>query len=573
MDRKDLHKIIQNFKFDTKLTYRLTDRMPVVGDHSWEDTLVQAYLLDENRSVGLEKIASRYLGIDGFKYENRINEVGKISKINKVDWFLVSHYNCSDSWMTFKLWPLFNKMLREQDLLTIYEKLYKDLNTVLLETEIKGFRVDRNYIQRMSDNLANELAEIRQLLNRVAGFEFNHRSVPQVRKVLQNLDLAKYVNKTVKTGISTGKGVLEDLEKKDKSGFIDLMLMHRTKTTEKDYVDAMLKKLDIEDICRSKFLLHGTRPGRLSSIEPNFQNLKKGRWGIRHAFMARDGYVLVIADFNQAELRVLAFYSGDEVMNEVFARGGDIHSAAAIICFELKCSEAQVKKLFPKERGKGKTTNFALIYGKTEYTLAKDLGISVEKARELITLLLGGYKGVKAYKEEVYDDVSKVSEEVVNYFGKRRRFPGLIELRKKYSIADNKVAAMLREAFNALIQGTAGIITNIAIVKTKRRCVADGIDATLLAQVHDEMVWEVREDQVAQFIPAMKEESEDIIEELHIPLEEDVVSRWGEKYPDKKDVKFADLIKQIERKLSSKEKNDKKNSKDLNVGARAKNIE
>lgn len=532
MDRKDLHKIIQNFRFDSKLTYRLTNRMPVVGDHSWEDTLVQAYLLDENRSVGLKKIASRYLGVDGFKYENRLNEMGKISKIKEIDWFIASHYNCADSWMTYKLWPLFNRMLEEQDILTLYENLYKDLNIVLLETEVTGFRIDRKYLQDMTDKIWKEILDIRERLNKIAGFEFNLRSVPQVRKVLEKLDLARYVTKIVKTGISTDKDVLKELKPKDKSGFIDFMVSHREKATEKDYVDGILKRLDEYDICRSNFLPHGTRPGRLSSRNPNFQNLKKGRYGIRYAFIARPGYKLVIADFNQMELRILAWDSKDKVMLGIFERKGNIHSATAIVCFKLKCKEKGVKKEHPSEYGKGKTINFALIYGKTVYTLAKDLDCTEQEAEQLIGEILGSYKDVKYFKAEIYADACEY-EYITNYFGKRRRFPGLRELRKKYSISDKKVAAMLREAFNARIQGPAGIMTNIAIIKTKKRCVKDDIDAKLLAQVHDEMVWEVRDDQVVDFIPAMKEESEEIIEGLHIPLEEKVVDRWGECYPEK----------------------------------------
>jgi len=529
LDHQDITKIIQNIKFDAKLIYRITGRIPDVFDNSWEDTMVMGYLSDENKSASLKKMASRILYIDGSKYERRIEDLGKINQMARMDWNVVSQYNCADSWMTYKLYPQLKQMLDKDGLLKLYESMYKPFLLVLLEAELRGFLINKPYLEGKARELNNQLVGMTDNMRRFTNPNFNPRSVPQMRAALTNMGLAEHIkDRRVKTGLSTDYESLMRLSMIDRTGFVQEVLNHRDTDKKRTFVEGLLDRLDENNIIRTGFLVNGTVTGRLSSRNPNLQNLPAGS-EIRSAFISRPAKRMVISDFSQIELRLAAWYAQDPVMLNVFRRGGDIHSRTAIEAFKLDCTEKEVKKLHPDMRRGAKDVNFGILYGLSPKSLAIMLKCTVEEAQGIMDRVLGVYQGVVAYRREVIKWVLE-HEYVTNVFGRKRRFPGLNGIYRQNGMRDPEVGYQTREAFNAIIQGTGADICDLGITYVKKRCVKEGIDVVLLAQVHDEMVWEVNEYDVEKFLPVLKEEAENIIIDYPIPIETIVVDNWGEKY-------------------------------------------
>jgi DNA polymerase-1 len=527
---KNITKVIHNVKFDLKLVWRILDKIPLPDDDTWEDTMVLSYLLDENTTSKLKFTANRYLEIDANKYEREINSLGNISKLKEIDWFVVSRYNCADSFMTRKLYFKLRELAEQEGVLTLYEKLYLGFLIVLLETELTGFEMDVDYIKKKSKEYKVSLEEIEKFFREFTkNPEFNPRSHDQKRKVLVDLGLDRYIKKKTKKSkkLSTDKETMESLEKYDDSGFVSNFLNYGRKEKERQFFDGFLERLDGR-ILRSSFLPHGTKTGRLSSQNPNFQNLIRG-WLLKNAFVAKKGKKLIIADFNQEELRVTAFRSDDESMLEVYRKGGDIHSRTARVIFNPDCDESEIKEKYPTERYIGKKVNFAVLYGMTAESLAKEIKRSADEAQSFINAYFGEFKGVKRYIEEIYEIVIK-NEYVENVFGRKRRFPGLNHMSMKFGSNNEAVAKMLREAFNFTIQSTAVDICDLSIVKIKRRAYKEKINFPLLCQVHDEMIWEVDEDKVDDFSEIIKEETYEIVEGLATPIDIEICDKWGDAY-------------------------------------------
>lgn len=529
LDRQDIQKFLHNIKFDAKLIYRITLRYPDVFDESWDDTMVMAYLSDENKSAGLKKVASRILYVDGSKYERRIEDLGKINQMASMDWNVVSQYNCADSWMTYNLYPQLKQMLDKDGLLKLYESMYKPFLLVLLEAELRGFLVDKPYLGGKARELNNQLTGMTDNMRRFTNPNFNPRSVPQMRTALTNMGLAEHIkDRRVKTGLSTDYESLMSLSLIDRTGFVQEVLNYRDTDKKRTFVEGLLERLDENDIIRTGFLVNGTVTGRLSSRNPNLQNLPAGP-EIRSAFISRPTKKMVIADASQIELRLAAWYAQDPVMLDVFRRGGDIHSRTAIEAFKLDCTEKDVKKKYPDMRRRAKDVNFGVLYGLSSRSLAIMLKCTVEEAQVIMDRVLGVYQGVVAHRGEVIQWVIE-HEYVTNAFGRKRRFPGLNGLYRQGGMRDPEVGYQTREAYNALIQGSGADICDLGITYVKKWCVREGLEVVLLAQVHDETVWEVNEHDVEKFLPILHEASENIIIDFPIPFEVIVVDNWGEKY-------------------------------------------
>lgn len=585
----DIKKIVHNLKFDVKLVSRLVGRIPDVNDMSWEDTMILCYVMDENRTCKLKSAAGRFLNIDAGKFEEQINAHGKIKNVGNIDWLITAKYNCADSWMTRKLYFRLIALAEEEGVLDLYEKLYKGLSLVLLETEVHGFKVNMDYLKatllEIEKSLADKLKDLSEFYKRcrqerkdkieksllldhaidivtvklkktLEGVseaaqsiwmelvqisadekkEFNPRSPMQLLLAIQylKLDVAlqgavdkRILKKTDKGRLPLDKDALAYLSDIDKSGFIKILLEFRKEEKTRGTITGLIERSDKENVIRTSYLQHGTTSGRLSSRDPNLQNLTRGPL-IRSAFIPRDETDLVIADFSQIELRLAAFYSQDESMSAIYAADRDIHSRTAIVCYSLPCTEDKVKELFPDERTKAKIINFGILYGMSDWTLADTLGCERDDATRYISNYYGEFPGLLAYKREVEELVYR-EEVVMNVFGRRRRFPGLHDAIDKHGTQDGEIAHQLREAFNAIIQGTAADICNLTIVKVRRELLARGIYAPLLAQVHDEMVWEPRKEHSQEVKKVIEEIAPSIIEGCFTPIEVKVCKTWAEK--------------------------------------------
>lgn len=392
--------------------------------------------------------------------------------------------------------------------------LYNDIELPLCETlasmEYYGVDADADGIRAFGDKLNEKLGEITDEIYRLAGQEFNISSPKQLGKVLFE-DLGLPCKKKTKSGYSTNADVLESIA--NKHPIVPMILEYRTLSKlSTTYVDSLLKQIHADGRVHSIFKQTETRTGRISSTEPNMQNIpvrkELGR-EMRRFFIAREGCLLVDADYSQIELRVLASVCGDENMQQAFLSGSDIHTSTAAQVFGLP--EDFVS---PEMRSAAKAVNFGIIYGIGPFSLSKDIGVSVAEAKKYIQSYLDNYPKVTEFMNKTVADGEK-NGYVSTIFGRRRYIPELSASNK------NVQAFGKRAAMNAPIQGAAADIIKLAMVKVYRRLKAELPEVHLILQVHDELILEAPEAQAERAAALLKEEMEAAVK-LAVPLTVDV---------------------------------------------------
>lgn len=392
--------------------------------------------------------------------------------------------------------------------------LYNDIELPLCETlasmEYYGVDADADGIRAFGDKLNEKLGEITDEIYRLAGQEFNISSPKQLAKVLFE-DLGLPCKKKTKSGYSTNADVLESIA--NKHPIVPMILEYRTLSKlSSTYVDSLLKQIHADGRVHSIFKQTETRTGRISSTEPNMQNIpvrkELGR-EMRRFFIAREGCLLVDADYSQIELRVLASVCGDENMQQGFLSGSDIHTSTAAQVFGLP--EDFVS---PEMRSAAKAVNFGIIYGIGPFSLSKDIGVSVAEAKKYIQSYLDNYPKVTEFMNKTVADGEK-NAYVSTIFGRRRYIPELSASNK------NVQAFGKRAAMNAPIQGAAADIIKLAMVKVYRRLKAELPEVHLILQVHDELILEAPEAQAERAAALLKEEMEAAVK-LAVPLTVDV---------------------------------------------------
>lgn len=392
--------------------------------------------------------------------------------------------------------------------------LYNDIELPLCETlasmEYYGVDADADGIRAFGDKLNENLGKITDEIYRLAGQEFNISSPKQLGKVLFE-DLRLPCKKKTKSGYSTNAEVLESIA--NKHPIVPMILEYRTLSKlSSTYVDSLLKQIHADGRVHSIFKQTETRTGRISSTEPNMQNIpvrkELGR-EMRRFFIAREGCLLVDADYSQIELRVLASVCGDENMQQAFLSGSDIHTSTAAQVFGLP--EDFVS---PEMRSAAKAVNFGIIYGIGPFSLSKDIGVSVAEAKKYIQSYLDNYPKVTEFMNKTVADGEK-NGYVSTIFGRRRYIPELSASNK------NVQAFGKRAAMNAPIQGAAADIIKLAMVKVYRRLKAELPEVHLILQVHDELILEAPEAQAERAAALLKEEMEAAVK-LAVPLTVDV---------------------------------------------------
>lgn len=392
--------------------------------------------------------------------------------------------------------------------------LYNDIELPLCETlasmEYYGVDADADGIRAFGDKLNENLGEITDEIYRLAGQEFNISSPKQLGKVLFE-DLRLPCKKKTKSGYSTNAEVLESIA--NKHPIVPMILEYRTLSKlSSTYVDSLLKQIHADGRVHSIFKQTETRTGRISSTEPNMQNIpvrKESGREMRRFFIAREGCLLVDADYSQIELRVLASVCGDENMQQAFLSGSDIHTSTAAQVFGLP--EDFVS---PEMRSAAKAVNFGIIYGIGPFSLSKDIGVSVAEAKKYIQSYLDNYPKVTEFMNKTVADGEK-NGYVSTIFGRRRYIPELSASNK------NVQAFGKRAAMNAPIQGAAADIIKLAMVKVYRRLKAELPEVHLILQVHDELILEAPEAQAERAAALLKEEMEAAVK-LAVPLTVDV---------------------------------------------------
>ncbi len=476
------------------------------------DLQMASYLLDPSLSSHeISDISSRK-GTGSVQDDETV--YGKGAKQALPDEQVLAEHLCRKAHAMFQLKELLEEELRENEQYELLFDLEMPLSIVLGRMEKEGVRVDRDQLIAMGDDLSERLASLENKIHEEAGETFNINSPKQLGHILfETLGLPP-VKKT-KTGYSTSADVLEKLS--GSHPVIEHILLYRQLgKLYSTYIEGLLKVADEKtNKVHTRFNQALTQTGRLSSTDPNLQNipirLEEGR-KIRRAFIAsNEEWSIVSADYSQIELRVLAHISGDERMKEAFLEDMDIHTKTAMDVFHVEHEE--VTDLM---RRSAKAVNFGIVYGISDYGLSQNLSITRKEAKEFIDRYLSSYPDVKAYMENVVNE-AKEKGFVQTLLARRRYLPELA------SRNFNQRSFAERTAMNTPIQGTAADIIKLAMVQMSKRLEESDLKATMLLQVHDELIFEVAKEDVAE----LKEMVADVMEnalKLDVPLKVDVSS-------------------------------------------------
>ena len=395
--------------------------------------------------------------------------------------------------------------LREQGMEKLYFDVELPLCRVLADMERSGFLVDGGALARFGADLSDTIRQLEERIYAAAGQQFNINSPKQLGKVLFE-DLGLPHGKKTKTGWSTNADVLEKL--KDQPLVADVLTYRQYAKLKSTYADGLLKVIDPDGRIRTSFQMTVTATGRLSSTEPNLQNIPtRTDLGskMREMFVAAPGHVLVDADYSQIELRLLAHISGDEAMQQAFLSGEDFHTVTAARVFHVPQDQVTHQM-----RSRAKAVNFGIVYGISAFSLSQDIGDTVAEAKEYMERYFATYTGVRQYMEQV---VSQARERgyVETLWHRRRALPEL------KSSNFNMRSFGERVALNMPIQGTAADIIKLAMVRVHRRLAAEGLEARLIMQVHDELIVECPEAEASRVEQLLQQEMQGVAE-LSVPL-------------------------------------------------------
>lgn len=471
-----------------------------------DDTAIAAYLVDPAKNeYTIEKLASEYFGTVIEK-----PEVKQLSLLDDVETDR-SEYLAKCAVALGVLNERIGDKIKENGQEKLYQEVELPLVTVLAHLEINGFLVDDHQLKEFADKLGEKIDALTNEIYMLAGEEFNINSPKQLGVILfEKLEL-KPVKKT-KTGYATNADVLEKL--RDKHPIVNFIMEYRQLAKLKStYCDGLRAVVNPNTHrIHSVFTQTVTVTGRLSSTEPNLQNIptrtELGR-EIRKMFVAKEGYVLVDADYSQIELRVLAHIANDETMINAFRNNEDIHAVTASQVLGIPLEDVT-----KEQRSSAKAVNFGIVYGIGEFSLAQDLHISVKEAKAYIESYLEKYHGVRNYMESIKEQAKKDGY-VKTMLNRIRYIPELKS--PNYNIRQFGE----RVALNTPIQGTAADIIKLAMVRVDNRLINEGLKSKLILQVHDELIVEAHKDEVDKVKQILSEEMQGAME-LNVPLKVDM---------------------------------------------------
>ena len=470
----------------------------------------------------MSRLLAEGLPLDGFVYDTALAAYLLDATESDYDLHRVSMRYCgaelSGAEAIYRLKPVTEEKLKELQMDKLYYEIELPLCRVLAEMQDTGFMVDRMALSAFGDSLTGSIDALRNEIYKQAGGEFNINSPKQLGEVLFER-LVLPAGKKTKTGWSTNADVLEKL--RGKHPIIDMILDYRMLTKLKStYADGLLKLIDPDGRIRTNFQMTVTATGRLSSTEPNLQNIpvrKELGAQIRKMFIASEGKVLVDADYSQIELRLLAHISGDEHMQAAFMSGEDIHRVTASQVFNTPLSE--VTSL---QRSRAKAVNFGIVYGISSWSLAQDIGVFPNEAKAYMDAYLEKYSGVREYMKNIVEK-AKAEGYVKTLYNRRRALPEL------KSSNFNMRSFGERVALNMPIQGTAADIIKLAMVNVYNRLKAEGLESKLILQVHDELICECPEHEAQRVAELLSEEMSGAAK-LSVPLTVDakIGHSWAE---------------------------------------------
>jgi DNA polymerase-1 len=486
-------KIGQNIKYDTVVLARYGIRVAPI-----DDTMLISYVLEGGlHGHGMDELSELHLGHTTIKFADVAGSGRNQVTFDRVPLDKATAYAAEDADVTLRLHRALKPRLADEHLVTVYETLERPLSPVLAEMERHGIKVDSERLAALSREFADGMAALEKEIYRLAGREFNIGSPKQLGDILFD-EMSLDSGRTGKSGArSTGADILEDLAAQGHdlpARVLDWRQLSKLKST---YTDALQQQIDpVTGRIHTCYAMASTTTGRLSSTEPNLQNIPirtaEGR-KIRQAFVAEPGHRLMSADYSQIELRVLAHMADIPALKQAFADGLDIHAMTASEVLGIP-----IEGMPPEQRRRAKAINFGIIYGISAFGLARQLGIPQGEAKAYIERYFQRFPGIRAYMDET---VAFCRERgwVATLFGRR------VHVR---AIADKNPALRQfgeRAAINAPIQGSAADIIRRAMVRMPAALARAGLRTRMLLQVHDELVFETPEDEVERAAPVIRE--------------------------------------------------------------------
>ena len=517
LENPNKYKVGQNLKYD----YHVLANHGITLQGISDDTMLASYVLDSTGKHNLDFLSQKYLNLKTISYEEVAGKGAKQLNFSEIAIETAAHYAAEDADVCVRLHHALQAKLQAQvELLKLYNTLEMPLLSVLARLERNGVLIDDNLLVHQSMELSQQMMSLEQKAHDEAGHNFNLNSPKQIQTILYEQLQIPVIKRTPKGQPSTDESVLQELA--EEYALPKLIIEHRSLSKLKStYTDKLPEQINVKTgRVHTSYHQAVTATGRLSSSEPNLQNIPirspEGR-KIRQAFIAPEGYKIVAADYSQIELRIMAHLANDEGLITAFSQGEDIHRATAAEVFNVPLSDVTTDL-----RRKAKAVNFGLIYGMSAFGLAKQLDVSRSDAQTYINAYFARYPGVKKYMDDTRI-LAKEQGYVETLFGRRLYLPEI----------DSRNAALRqyaeRTAINAPMQGTAADIIKRAMLTVDEWLLRGEIDAKMIMQVHDELVFEIN----AQDVDVAVEKIKSLMSgaaELTVPLIVDVGvgNNWDE---------------------------------------------
>jgi len=522
LEDKSVKKIGQNIKFDFIILFKQGISM-----NSMEDTMLMSYVLDAGKNRhNMDTLSEIHLQHKTISFKEIVGTGKKEINFSDVELDKAMEYAAEDADITYRLYKIFSKNLKLEKLTNIYEIFEKPLIKILAFMEIEGIKVDNKFLKVLSEKFGKKINKLEKEVFKISKKEFNIASPKQLGEIIYNDLKIAVLKKTRKGSFATNASVLEDLAFKGHK-FPQLILDWRQVSKLKNtYSDALPEHINpTTKRVHTSFLLAATTTGRLASSDPNLQNIPiKSEDGkdIRKAFTAEKGFTLISADYNQIEMRILADLADVRELKKAFKNNEDIHSLTASQVFDV-----EIKKVDQDMRRKAKAINFGIIYGISQYGLAKQINVSNHEADKFLNAYFSRFPEIKIYMDDTIKFCRK-SGYVNNIFGRRSHFNGIND--KNFNVRNFQE----RASINAPIQGSASEIMRLAMIRLDRKFESLKNNKTkILLQIHDELIFEVPEKEVKTITKIIQEEMTSVTEsDLHsfsTPLTVDVNTgdNWG----------------------------------------------
>jgi DNA polymerase-1 len=499
-------KIGQNIKYDTKIFARYNVNLTPV-----DDTMLLSYAINGGKhNHGMDYLSERYLDHKPISIKSLLGSGKSAITFDKVPISDAVNYAAEDADITLRLWKLFKPMLHANSVTKVYEKLERPLIPVLAKMEMDGIKVDRNTLSRMSNNFAQSMSGLEAEIYDLAGQSFNVGSPKQLGEILfDKLELPG--GKKGKTGAyGTGVDVLEDLASEGYELPVKVLDWRQMSKLKSTYTDALQGHINPNTgRVHTSYVISGASTGRLSSTDPNLQNIpirsEAGR-KIREAFIAEEGNVLLSLDYSQIELRILAHIAKIDTLKQAFHEGQDIHALTASQMFNVP-----LENMDPMIRRQAKAINFGVIYGISGFGLARNLRIPRKEAQSFIDTYFERFPGIRTYMDETVS-FAKENGYVETLFGRKVHT-------SEINAKGPQAGFAKRAAINAPIQGTAADIIRRAMVQMPNAIAH--LPVKMLLQVHDELIFEVNKDalsETTEVVRKIMEKASEPVVKLDVPL-------------------------------------------------------